>query len=68
MHNPIAGKLSGHLRETIICVYDVRPSTADFIMDVTEAMADLAKSEYNRGRTDMYIAKRFGLAESEDKG
>ena len=55
MHNPISGKLSGHLRETIMRVYDVRPSTAATIMDVAEAMADLAEREYNRGRTDMYI-------------
>lgn len=44
--------LSGHLRETIMRVYDTRPTTAESIMDIAELVESVAKREYSRGRKD----------------
>ena len=44
--------ISGHLRETIMRVYDVRPSTAEFMMEVLEMIGRATKSEYIRGWAD----------------
>ena len=48
------GKLSGHLKETLMRVYDVRPTIAGSMMDISEIIERIAKQEYIRGRIDMY--------------
>ena len=44
--------LSGHLRETIMRVYDMRKTTAETVMDIAEMVDSVAKREYSRGRKD----------------
>ena len=44
--------LSGHLRETIMRVYDTNPITAESIMCIAETVNSVAKMEYLRGRKD----------------
>ena len=44
--------LSGHLAETIMRVYDIRPTTAELIMDIAELVDRVAKMEYSIGRKD----------------
>lgn len=43
---------SGHLHETLMRVYDTRPSTAKAIMVIAEYVDMIAKNEYARGYED----------------
>ena len=44
--------LSGVLKTQMMRVYDVRPSTAEKMMDITEIVSNIAKAEYRRGKAD----------------
>lgn len=47
---------SGHLKETLMRVYDMRPSTAEAIMEIAEHIDRIAKKEYARGYERGYTA------------
>lgn len=45
---------SGHLKETLMRVYDMRPSTAEAIMEIAEHISRIEKTEYAKGYAKGY--------------
>lgn len=41
--------LSGHLKETLMRVYDIRPSIAKELMEIIEHISNIEKREYAKG-------------------
>lgn len=41
--------LSSQLKDMLMRVYDMRPSTAESVMRIAEIIGDIEKSEYMRG-------------------
>lgn len=60
-------QLSGHLKETLMRVYDMRPSTAEEVMEIAEHIDRIAKSEYARGYEEGKKQALMEIAEVMDK-
>lgn len=57
----------GILHNELMRVYDMRPSTAEYVMDITEWIDRIAKLEYAQGRIDEALDEKWiPLSETSD--